>query len=72
MAILNMPFVLLKHNTTGTNQMWLVSSSCGGAVAMNINNKNAPLVLLCPSWKNWGSAKKLKVKPLILYLVLVS
>ncbi len=29
----------------------LVGSSRGGAVAMNIDSKNTPLVLLCPAWK---------------------
>ncbi len=30
----------------------VVGSSRGGALAMNINNGDAKLVLLCPAWKN--------------------
>jgi hypothetical protein len=33
----------------------VVGSSGGGAVAMNIK-VDAPLVLLCPAWKRWGTA----------------
>lgn len=40
----------------------VVGSSRGGAVAMNINSGDARLVLLCPAWKNWGTAKTL-LKP---------
>ena len=39
----------------------VVGSSRGGAVAMNINSGNARLVLLCPAWKKWGTAKTVKV-----------
>ena len=35
----------------------VVGSSRGGAVAMNLRNDSARLVLLCPAWKKWGSAK---------------
>ena len=34
----------------------IVGSSRGGAVAMNIGSQDTPLVLLCPVWKNWGTA----------------
>ena len=34
----------------------IVGSSRGGAVAVNLNSKDTPLVLLCPAWKNWDSA----------------
>ena len=34
----------------------IVGSSRGGAVAMNIESGDTPLVLLCPAWKNWGTA----------------
>ena len=37
----------------------VVGSSRGGAVAMNIESGDARLVLLCPAWKNWGTAKTL-------------
>ena len=45
----------------------VVGSSRGGSVAMNINSGNAKLVLLCPAWKNWGSAKKVKPGTVILH-----
>jgi hypothetical protein len=38
----------------------VVGSSRGGAVAMNINSGDARLVLLCPAWKRWGSARTVK------------
>ncbi len=45
----------------------VVGSSRGGAVALNINSYNSPLVLLCPAWKNWGTVKTLKQPALILH-----
>jgi len=45
----------------------VVGSSRGGAVAMNINSGNAKLVLLCPAWKNWGTAKTVKPDTVILH-----
>jgi hypothetical protein len=45
----------------------VVGSSRGGAVAMNINSGNAKLVLLCPAWKNWGTAKTVRLGTLILH-----
>jgi len=45
----------------------IVGSSRGGAVAMNIDSGETPLVLLCPAWKNWGTAKTLKVNSVILH-----
>ena len=38
----------------------VVGSSRGGAVAMNINNAEAKLVLLCPAWKRYGTAQTVK------------
>ena len=38
----------------------IVGSSRGGAVAMNISSGDAKLVLLCPAWKKWGTAKAVK------------
>ena len=32
----------------------VVGSSRGGAVAMNIDSGDTPVVLLCPAWKTWG------------------
>ena len=45
----------------------VVGSSRGGAVAMNINSGNARLVLLCPAWKNWGTAKSVRPDAVILH-----
>jgi len=45
----------------------VVGSSRGGAVAMNINSGNARFVLLCPAWKNWGTAKSVRPDAVILH-----
>lgn len=45
----------------------VVGSSRGGAVAMNINSGDAKLVLLCPAWKNWGTAKTVRTDTVILH-----
>ena len=45
----------------------VVGSSRGGAVAMNVNTSNAKLVLLCPAWKNWGTAKTVRSDAMILH-----
>jgi hypothetical protein len=45
----------------------IVSSSRGGAVAMNFNSGSAKLVLLCPAWKKYGTAKKVKPGTVILH-----
>ncbi len=45
----------------------VVGSSRGGAVALNINSGETPLVLLCPAWKKWGSAKTVKAAVAILH-----
>lgn len=45
----------------------VAGSSRGGAVAMNINSGDAKLVLLCPAWKNWGTAKTVKPDTVILH-----
>ena len=45
----------------------IVGSSRGGAVAMNINSGDSPLVLLCPAWKNWGTVTRLKPNSVILH-----
>lgn len=45
----------------------VVGSSRGGAVAMNIDSRDRPLVLLCPAWKNWGTVKTLKPNATILH-----
>ena len=45
----------------------VVGSSRGGAVAININTGTTPLVLLCPAWKTWGTATKVKPNTIILH-----
>jgi alpha-beta hydrolase superfamily lysophospholipase len=45
----------------------VVGSSRGGAVAMNIDSGDAPLVLLCPAWKTWGSATRVKANTTLLH-----
>jgi pimeloyl-ACP methyl ester carboxylesterase len=45
----------------------VVGSSRGGAVALNLDTGNARLVLLCPAWKKWGSAKTAKPGTVILH-----
>jgi len=44
----------------------VVGSSRGGAVAMNVKI-DAPLVLLCPAWKHWGTATTVKPGTVILH-----
>ena len=45
----------------------IVGSSRGGAVAMNIESGDTPLVLLCPAWKNWGTVTTIKPNSVILH-----
>jgi hypothetical protein len=45
----------------------VVGSSRGGAVAMDINSGDARLVLLCPAWKKFGTAKTVKPGTVILH-----
>ena len=45
----------------------IVGSSRGGAVAVNMNSGDAALVLLCPAWKNWGTATTVKPNTFILH-----
>ena len=45
----------------------VVGSSRGGAVAMNIDIGEARLVLLCPAWKKWGTARTVKPDTVILH-----
>src|SRR5438552_558183 len=44
----------------------IVGSSRGGAVAMNVRSNSAGLVLLCPAWKKWGTAKTVRPGTVIL------
>ncbi len=45
----------------------VVGISRGGTVAMNINSGDAKLVLLCPGWKRWGTARTVKPGTVILH-----
>jgi hypothetical protein len=45
----------------------IVGSSRGGAMAMNIESGSTLLVLLCPAWKRWGTAKTIKPGTVILH-----
>ena len=45
----------------------VVGSSRGGAVAVSIESKDTPLVLLCPAWKKWGTATSVKPNTTILH-----
>ena len=45
----------------------VVGSSRGGAVAMNMDSGTTSLVLLCPAWKRWGTATKVKPGTVILH-----
>ena len=41
--------------------------SRGGAVAMSIDSKEAPLILIAPAWKNWGTINIVKPEVTILH-----
>ena len=45
----------------------IVGSSRGGAVAMNLDAGDTPLVLLCPAWKKYGTAAAVKPCTTILH-----
>lgn len=45
----------------------IVGSSRGGALAMNLNSGDTPLVLLCPAWKKFGTAKTVKPPTILLH-----
>jgi hypothetical protein len=45
----------------------VVGSSRGGAVAMNIECGDAKLVLLCPAWKKFGTARTVTPGTVILH-----
>jgi alpha-beta hydrolase superfamily lysophospholipase len=45
----------------------VVGSSRGGAVAMNVDAGSTPMVLLCPAWKRWGSARIVKPGTVIVH-----
>jgi hypothetical protein len=45
----------------------VVGSSRVGAVAMNMDSESTPLVLLCPAWKQWGSATTVRPGTIIVH-----
>jgi hypothetical protein len=45
----------------------VAGSSMGGAVAMNIETADIPLVLVCPAWRHWGEARLVKANTTILH-----
>lgn len=45
----------------------VVGSSRGGAVAMNIESGETPLVLLCPAYKKYGTATTVKPNTTLLH-----
>lgn len=45
----------------------IVGDSRGGAVALNMNSADLPLVLTCPAWNTWGSASTIKSESTILH-----
>ena len=45
----------------------VVGSSRGGAIAANLKLGSARLVLICPAWKKWGTAKTVKPGTRILH-----
>lgn len=45
----------------------VVGSSRGGAVAMNLTSGSTRLVLICPAWKKWGTARTVKPDTRILH-----
>jgi len=44
----------------------IVGSSRGGALAMSLNAGDTPLVLLCPAWRKYGSARSVKANTIVL------
>jgi len=45
----------------------VVGSSRGGAVAMNIEIGDTPLVLIAPAWRNWGEAASVGERTIVLH-----
>jgi hypothetical protein len=45
----------------------IVGSSRGGAIAMNLAKGETALVLLCPAWKKYGTAKTVKSITILLH-----
>ena len=45
----------------------IVGSSRGGAVAMNMDAGNTPLVLMCPAWRKFGAMQTVRQGSVILH-----
>lgn len=45
----------------------VVGSSRGGALAMNLAGVDVRLVLLCPAWRRWGSARTVQPGTIVLH-----
>lgn len=45
----------------------VVGSSRGGAVAMNIDSGETPLVLMCPAWKHWGEVTRINASTIVIH-----
>jgi len=45
----------------------VVGSSRGGAVAISLDRPTADLVLLCPAWKKFGTARRVNARTVILH-----
>ncbi len=45
----------------------IVGSSRGGALAIDLRSGGAKLVLLCPAWRKYGTATKVKANAVILH-----
>jgi hypothetical protein len=45
----------------------VVGASWGGAVAINLDSGDTPLVLLCPAWKKYGTVKTVKPGTTVLH-----
>lgn len=45
----------------------IVGSSRGGAVAMNIDSGETPLILLAPAWRRWGKARPVKKNCVVIH-----
>jgi hypothetical protein len=45
----------------------IVGSSRGGAVAMNMDSRDTPLVLLAPAWKRWGKARSVNKNCIVIH-----
>ncbi len=45
----------------------VVGWSRGGAVAMSVDSRKVPLILIAPAWKNWGTMTTVKPEVAILH-----